>query len=193
MKITHRRKSIRASKDIVLDDYKYIDFRDGYEIYRKGNSWAAQDSDHRCDPFAITYEQARGIEPIDGCDSNAQKVQKGLDKKLMSSKQICASIDKNEVFKLLDESGGYTDYNQKIEDVIDAFGVSPEVAEGYVWDWTSQLDPDDNDEYDEDDDEDDSDDDDFDHRWDEHFGEPTTEVFTTEEFKQWMKEVQDFE
>lgn len=132
MKIMRRRKSIRASKRIVLDDYKYIDFRDGYEIYRKGNSWAAQDSDHRCDPFAITYEQARGIEPIDGCDSNAQK---GLGKKLMSSKQIRAAAD----------------------------------------------------------DVDDSDDDDFDRRWDEHFGEPTTEVFTADEFEKWMKEVISFE
>ena len=37
------------------------------------------------------------------------------------------------------------------------------------------------------------DDDDFDRRWNEKFGEPSTEVFTPEEFDQWMKEVNEFE
>ncbi len=34
---------------------------------------------------------------------------------------------------------------------------------------------------------------DFDERWDETFGEPTTQVFTTEEFEEWWKEVTNFE
>ena len=37
------------------------------------------------------------------------------------------------------------------------------------------------------------DDDDFDKRWNKKFGEPSTEVFTPEEFDQWMKEVNKFE
>lgn len=35
--------------------------------------------------------------------------------------------------------------------------------------------------------------DDFDKRWDEYFGEPTTEVFEVEDFKKFMQEVIDFE
>lgn len=35
--------------------------------------------------------------------------------------------------------------------------------------------------------------DDFDERYDKTFGEPTTEVFTVEEFNQWMDEVINFE
>lgn len=35
--------------------------------------------------------------------------------------------------------------------------------------------------------------DDFDSRWDEKFGEPSTEVFSTEDFFDWMKEVSKFE
>ena len=35
--------------------------------------------------------------------------------------------------------------------------------------------------------------DDFDERWDERFGEPSTEVFTVDEFKKWFEEVMDFE
>lgn len=40
------------------------------------------------------------------------------------------------IFQFLDDCQGYTDYNQKIEDVSDEFGMSPDEAEGYVWDWT---------------------------------------------------------
>lgn len=40
------------------------------------------------------------------------------------------------IFDFLDELGGYADYNQRIEEVSDEFGISPNEAEGYVWDWT---------------------------------------------------------
>lgn len=43
------------------------------------------------------------------------------------------------IFEFLDEEGGYTDYDQKIEDVAEEFGLSPEMAESYVWDWSSGL------------------------------------------------------
>ena len=59
MKITHRRKSIRASKDIVLDEYQFVGYRDGYGLYRKGSEWVAQDDARKYEPFKITYEQAR--------------------------------------------------------------------------------------------------------------------------------------
>lgn len=34
---------------------------------------------------------------------------------------------------------------------------------------------------------------DFDERWDNKFGEPSTEVFEADDFKRWMQEVIDFE
>lgn len=40
------------------------------------------------------------------------------------------------IFQFLDDCQGYSDYNQKIEDVSDEFEMSPDEAEGYVWDWT---------------------------------------------------------
>ena len=43
------------------------------------------------------------------------------------------------IYAFLDEEGGYTDYNQKIEDVKEEFGLSKEEAEGYVWNWASGL------------------------------------------------------
>ena len=43
------------------------------------------------------------------------------------------------IYAFLDEEGGYTDYNQKIEDVEEEFGLSKEEAESYVWNWASGL------------------------------------------------------
>lgn len=39
------------------------------------------------------------------------------------------------IYDYLDTLGGYADYNQKIEEVVDEFGVSPDVAETYVCNW----------------------------------------------------------
>lgn len=48
------------------------------------------------------------------------------------------SLD-SEIYEFLDECGGYTDYNQKIEDVMEEFGLDQDSAEGYVWNWASGL------------------------------------------------------
>lgn len=42
---------------------------------------------------------------------------------------------RQDIYDFLDELGGYADYNQKIEDVSEEFGMSPDEAEGYVCDW----------------------------------------------------------
>lgn len=42
---------------------------------------------------------------------------------------------RSRIYDFLDEMGGYADYNQKIEDVSEEFGMSPDEAEGYVCDW----------------------------------------------------------
>lgn len=58
----------------------------------------------------------------------------------------CNSINSSEdtissrIFDFLDECGGYTDYNQKIEDVSEEFGISPDEAEGYVCSWIQNED-----------------------------------------------------
>ena len=44
------------------------------------------------------------------------------------------------IFDFLDECGGYTDYNQKIEDVSEEFGMSTDEAEGYVCSWIQNED-----------------------------------------------------
>lgn len=41
----------------------------------------------------------------------------------------------SQIYDYLDTLGGYADYNQKIEEVVDEFGVSPDVAETYVCNW----------------------------------------------------------
>lgn len=43
------------------------------------------------------------------------------------------------IFEFLDEEGGYTDYDQKIEDVAEEFNLPREEAESYVWDWANGL------------------------------------------------------
>ena len=43
---------------------------------------------------------------------------------------------KREIFDFLDNFSGYSDYDQKIEDVMYEFGLDRETAEGYVWDWS---------------------------------------------------------
>lgn len=47
---------------------------------------------------------------------------------------------KDDIFAFLDETGGYTDYNQKVEDVMEEFGLSEQEAENFVWDWASNSD-----------------------------------------------------
>lgn len=45
-----------------------------------------------------------------------------------------------EIYEFLDMIGGYNDYNGKIEDIMDEFGLTKEDAEGYVWNHASGLD-----------------------------------------------------
>lgn len=47
---------------------------------------------------------------------------------------------RNEIFAFLDETDSYTDYNQKIEDVMEEFSLSEQEAENFVWNWASNSD-----------------------------------------------------
>lgn len=44
-----------------------------------------------------------------------------------------------EIYDYLNDCGGYSDYNQKVEDVMNEFGLSYEAAEDIVWDWTLEF------------------------------------------------------
>lgn len=192
MKITHRRKSIRASKDIVLDEYQFVGYRDGYGLYRKGSEWVAQDDARKYEPFKITYEQARGFEPIDKHDTGIQKLQKGLGKKLMSSRQIQdAHTEFDNWYDNLSEAE-----QARVDDIADMEDIpfyddasSAQLSylrEMFINSATDVSCIDEDGENIEVVDE-------FDKRWDEHFGEPTTEVFTADEFDKWMQDVINFD
>lgn len=44
-----------------------------------------------------------------------------------------------EIFEYLDLCGGYSDYNQKVEDVAEEWKMSKDLAEDYVWNWSIQI------------------------------------------------------
>lgn len=44
-----------------------------------------------------------------------------------------------EIYEYLEELGGYFDYNDKIESLMEDFGLDKETAEGYVWNYASGL------------------------------------------------------
>ena len=46
---------------------------------------------------------------------------------------------RNEIYDFLDVLGGYTDYDQKVEDVMEEFNLPKDKAEDYVWNWSIQI------------------------------------------------------
>ena len=94
------RKKVNASADIDLSEYDYVSNVDGYSVYRKvvdqpnGSKkgvWVAQDQDEKNPPFSITYDQARGFDPINDT-SGVKKLGKQLGKKLLPN-SVRASDD----------------------------------------------------------------------------------------------------
>lgn len=146
-------------ESVNLDDgYEEVSGRDGYRIYRKilrddngkiiKGIWAAQDWDGKDEPFEITYDQARGFEPINPQLGNLQKkVSKALGfgryrdiEESMGSERIVASsfdkltgddydLDIDESLEMLEsarrskkaisEFYRYSYDNQKISDILD--------------------------------------------------------------------------
>ena len=56
-----------------------------------------------------------------------------------ASKKSKNSRDR-EIYEYLDECGGYIGYDDKIDSLVEDFGLSREDAEGYVWNHASGLD-----------------------------------------------------
>lgn len=46
---------------------------------------------------------------------------------------------KDQIYAFLDDLGGYADYDQKVEDVMDEFGLDRDDAEGYIWSYASGV------------------------------------------------------
>lgn len=100
----HIRNKVDSSTDIDLSEYDYSGNVDGYFVYRKvitqpdGSKkgvWVAQDQDEKNPPFSITYDQARGFDPINDT-SGTKKLAKWLGKRLLpnsveSSKDVKAT------------------------------------------------------------------------------------------------------
>lgn len=59
--------------------------------------------------------------------------------KVKKSTGMKENFTRNDVYAFLDTIGGYDDYNGKIEQVMDEFGVDKEEAESYVWSYTSGV------------------------------------------------------
>jgi len=56
-----------------------------------------------------------------------------------SAKKSTKSKDR-EIYEYLDELGGYCDYDDRVDMLVEDFGISKSVAENYVWNHTSGLD-----------------------------------------------------
>lgn len=67
-------RKLRIKESIDLSDYSYVTNTRGYDIYKKmingKGHWVAQKGNS--EPFEITYEQARGFEPINSTDAKLQ-------------------------------------------------------------------------------------------------------------------------
>lgn len=56
-----------------------------------------------------------------------------------SAKKPTKSKDR-EIYEYLDELGGYCGYDDRIDMLVEDFGISKSAAENYVWNHTSRLD-----------------------------------------------------
>lgn len=93
VKSSKRSRSVKAAS---ADGYKFAFYRDGYRVLSKTEDnrgkWLAQKDDE--EPFEITYEQARGFEPIDPRNRALQmKLGKALKLPIRSSAVKAAKKD----------------------------------------------------------------------------------------------------
>ena len=88
-----------------------------------------------------SYELAQEYpEDKDNCEKLVNTIQTIISRcKTESCKNLHENNIANQIYSFLDDEGGYTDYNQKIEDVATEFGLNHDEAEGYVWSWASGL------------------------------------------------------
>ena len=117
---------LRIMESVNLNDgYEEVSSQNGYRIYRKTlrddngkiikGIWAAQDWDGKDEPFEITYDQARGFEPINPKLGNLQKKvskalgfgrYKDIEESVGSERIVAGSFD--ELIEKLQELGYHT-------------------------------------------------------------------------------------
>ena len=105
VKCSKRSRSVKAAS---ADGYDFAFYRDGYRVLTKTENnrgkWLAQKDDE--EPFEITYEQARGFEPIDPRNRALQlKVGKALKFPIKSATEDSES-ELNKVYQVLIEMEG---------------------------------------------------------------------------------------
>ena len=105
IKSSKRSRSVKAAS---ADGYDFAFYRDGYRVLTKTENnrgkWLAQKDNE--EPFEITYEQARGFEPIDPRNRALQlKVGKALKFPIKSAAED-SSLELNQVYKALGEMQG---------------------------------------------------------------------------------------
>lgn len=105
IKSSKRSRSVKAAS---ADGYDFAFYRDGYRVLTKTENnrgkWLAQKDNE--EPFEITYEQARGFEPIDPRNRALQlKVGKALKFPIKSAAEDSSS-ELNQVYKALGEMQG---------------------------------------------------------------------------------------
>ena len=92
----------------------------------------------------LSAEDKEEIKKVIQNTNDAETIAAVLQAKAMDEKNESLEEDTDSlqisIFDFLDNLDGYTDYNQKIEEVSDEFGMSPDEAENYVWDWTLNSD-----------------------------------------------------
>lgn len=105
VKSSKRSRSVKAAS---ADGYKFAFYRDGYRVLSKTENnrgkWLAQNDDE--EPFEITYEQARGFEPIDPRNRALQmKLGKALKLPIKSTVED-NSAELDQVYRILSEMQG---------------------------------------------------------------------------------------
>ena len=123
---------IRFTENIDLSDYKYVSTLKGYKLYRKmlngKGAWAAVPQDGG-EPFEISYEQARGFEPINPTDAKVQKKLRkalkyeGRKSNMRMRKESYSDIDQTNVWDAYELAAEYLGYEGLCDALAKAMGT----------------------------------------------------------------------
>lgn len=137
------RGSVTSAEDLSYDALTSEDYI--YDLWTltqdEDGEWVRED---KIDTY-YTYEEGEAQAILIAEDGPCELIEIGPDGTSVvwtSQKDIYSSTDaglQSRIFDYLDDVGSYLDYNGKIEDVVDEFGVSPDVAETYVCNWIQKY------------------------------------------------------
>lgn len=123
---------VKFTENIDLSDYKYVSTLKGYKLYRKmvngKGVWAAVSQDGG-EPFEISYEQARGFEPINPIDAKVQKKLRkalkyeGRKPTMRMRKESYSDIDQTNVWDAYELAAEYLGYEGLCDALAKAMGT----------------------------------------------------------------------